>query len=141
LHANPDLRTLVAKVKAWMPAKILVVDDEPDTVTLLGMTLTRAGYIVLKATSGKAGLELAASDHPDLIILDIMMPDLSGLDVLKALRGQPGSNPPTVILFTAKSRMEDMIEGMEAGAYKYLVKPTSREKLLETVKAALADRK
>lgn len=124
-----------------MPAKILVVDDEPDTVTLLGMTLTRAGYIVLKATSGKAGLELAASDHPDLIILDIMMPDLSGLDVLKALRGQPGSNPPTVILFTAKSRMEDMIEGMEAGAYKYLVKPTSREKLLETVKAALADRK
>lgn len=124
-----------------MPEKILVVDDEPDTVTLLGMTLTRAGYTVLKATSGKAGLELVASEHPDLIILDIMMPDLSGLDVLKALREKPGSNPPTVILFTAKSRMEDMIEGMEAGAYKYLVKPTSREKLLETVKAALADRK
>ena len=122
-----------------MPAKILVVDDEPDTVTLLAMTLTRAGYTVLKANNGRAGLELALSERPDLVILDIMMPDLTGLDVLKALRGKYGAPPPIVILFTAKSRVEDMVEGMEAGAYKYLVKPTSREKLLETVKGALAD--
>jgi two-component system OmpR family response regulator len=120
-----------------MPEKILVVDDEPETVSLLGLTLSRAGYSVIKATSGRAGLDIAAREHPDLIILDIMMPDLSGLDVLKALRKV--YPVPPVIFFTAKSRVEDMIEGMEAGAYKYLVKPTSREKLLETVRAALAD--
>ena len=122
-----------------MSAKILVVDDEPDTVTLLAMTLQRAGYTVLKANNGKAGLELAFSERPDLIILDIMMPELTGLDVLKTLRGKYGTPQPIVILFTAKSRVEDMVEGMKAGAYKYLVKPTSREKLLETVRAALAD--
>jgi DNA-binding response OmpR family regulator len=120
-----------------MPEKILVVDDEPETVSLLGLTLSRAGYTVIKATSGRAGLDIAARERPDLIILDIMMPDLSGLDVLRALR-QIYAVPP-VIFFTAKSRVEDMVEGMEAGAYKYLVKPTSREKLLETVKTALAD--
>lgn len=120
-----------------MPEKILVVDDEPDTVSLLGLTLSRAGYTVIKATSGRTGLEIARRERPDLIILDIMMPDLSGLDVLKDLR-QVYPVPP-VIFFTAKSRVEDMVEGMEAGAYKYLVKPTSREKLLETVRAALAD--
>lgn len=120
-----------------MPGKILVVDDEPETVSLLGLTLSRAGYTVMKATSGGAGLDLATREHPDLIILDIMMPDISGLDVLKALR-KIYAVPP-VIFFTAKSRVEDMVEGMEAGAYKYLVKPTSREKLLETVRAALTD--
>ena len=122
-----------------MPAKILVVDDEPDTVSLLSITLGRAGYTVFKASGGKAALEIAAKEKPDLIILDIMMPDMTGIDVLRALRVSTGAPPPRVILFTAKSRMEDMIEGMEAGAYKYLVKPTSREKLLETVKVALAD--
>jgi two-component system alkaline phosphatase synthesis response regulator PhoP len=121
-----------------MTAKILVVDDEPDTVSLLSITLGRAGYTVLKANDGKSGLELAASEKPDLIILDVMMPDMTGLEVLRALR-RSQTTPPRVILFTAKSRTEDMMEGMEAGAYKYLVKPTSREKLLETVKAALAE--
>ncbi len=120
-----------------MPEKILVVDDEPDTVSLLSLTLGRAGYTVLKATSGRAGLDMAARERPDLIILDVMMPDLSGMDVLKALK-QTYAAPP-VIFFTAKSRVEDMVAGMEAGAYRYLVKPTSREKLLETVRAALAD--
>lgn len=120
-----------------MPERILVVDDEPDTVSLLSLTLGRAGYTVIKATSGRAGLDIAARERPDLIILDIMMPDLSGLEVLKALRHLYAV--PPVIFFTAKSRVEDMVEGMEAGAYRYLVKPTSREKLLETVKAALTD--
>jgi DNA-binding response OmpR family regulator len=122
-----------------MPEKILVVDDEPDTVSLLSLTLNRAGYTVLKATGGKACLDIAAKEKPDLVILDIMMPDMNGLDVLRELR-KIYAVPP-VIFFTAKSRVEDMVEGMEAGAYRYLVKPTSREKLLETVKAALTDLK
>ncbi len=122
-----------------MPETILIVDDEPDTVSLLSLTLTRAGYGVLKAANGRAGLEMAAKEKPDLIILDMMMPDLTGLEVIRALREHYAV--PPVIFFTAKARVEDMVEGMEAGAYRYLVKPTSREKLLETVKEALNDLK
>jgi|SRR3990172_10631010 len=120
-----------------MAEKILVVDDEPDTVSLLGLTLARAGYSVVKATSGKSCLDLAQKEKPDVIILDVMLPDMTGLDVLRALRSSADLTP--VIFFTARGRVEDMAEGLAAGAYKYLVKPTSRERLLETIKAALAD--
>ena len=123
-----------------MPSKILVVDDEVDTVNLLELTLTQVGYVVAKANSGRACLEAVAVEHPDLIILDIMMPDLSGLDVLKTLQETYGTyETPPVIFFSAKSRMEDRIEGLEAGAFKYLIKPTPRAQLLETIRAALAE--
>jgi len=122
-----------------MSEKILVVDDEPDTLSLLGMTLGRAGYSVVKASDGQMGLEQAIKERPNLIILDMMMPVMSGLDMLRALRTSYEAPLPPVIMFTAKSRVEDVVEGMEAGVYRYLVKPTSREKLLEAVKAALTD--
>ena len=122
-----------------MAEKILVVDDEPDTVSLLSMTLARVGYSVVKAMSGKSCLEQVQKEKPDLIVLDVMLPDMSGLEVLKALRA--GADATPVVFFTAKGRVEDMTQGLEAGAYRYLVKPTSRERLLETVKAALADSK
>ena len=121
-----------------MPAKILVVDDEPDTANLLSLTLTRAGYEVKQANNGKTALTLALQDPPDLVILDVMMPEVSGLDVLSALQKPPYTSPP-VILFTARGRFDDVNGGIEAGAFRYLVKPTSREKLLETVKAALTE--
>ena len=123
-----------------MPEKILVVDDEPDTVSLLAYTLTRAGYSVLKAHDGRSCLATVAAEAPDLIILDVMMPDMDGLQVLQALR-QSGQNHAPVVFFTAKGRAEDVLAAMEAGAFHYLVKPTSRDKLLETVRAALADRR
>ena len=121
-----------------MGAKILVVDDEIDTLNLMEITLKQAGYSVLKATDGESCLQMAEVEHPDLIILDIMMPNLSGMDVLKRLNLVYGR--PPIILFSAKNRIEDVIAGMEAGAYRYLVKPTLRAKMLETIKAALDDR-
>ncbi len=121
-----------------MRAKVLVVDDEPEVVRLLEVILNRAGYAVAKAYSGKECLTLLSQENPDLILLDIMMPGMSGIEVMGALRTiyRAASMPP-VIFLTAKGGMESMIEGMQAGAYKYLVKPTSREKLIEIVKAAL----
>ncbi|MGH2521975.1 MAG: response regulator transcription factor [Anaerolineales bacterium] len=120
-----------------MGAKILVVDDMVETLDLMEITLTQAGYTVLKAGDGKQCLEIAAHEQLDLIILDLMMPELSGLDVLKQINTMYGA--PPVIIFSAKYRIEDVIEGMEAGAFRYLLKPTSREKLLETVRAALVE--
>jgi DNA-binding response OmpR family regulator len=122
-----------------MPAKVLIVDDEQEVVRLLEVILTRAGYVVAKAYSGKECLSLLARENPDVILLDIMMPGMSGLEVMEALRSIYGTiSIPPVIFLTAKGGMESMIEGLQAGAYKYLVKPTSREKLIEIVKAALA---
>lgn len=123
-----------------MPEKILIVDDQVDTATLLSIALKRAGYEVFQAHSGQAALEQALNKKPDLIILDVMMPDMDGFAVLKTLSALSQTIPP-VILFTAKDEVEDVVKGMAAGAHSYLVKPTSREKLLETVKAALAEKK
>ena len=121
-----------------MSAKVLVVDDEPEVVRLLEVILKRAGYSVAKAYNGKECLSLLARENPDVILLDIMMPGMSGLEVMGALRTiYKAMTMPPVILLTAKGGMESMIEGLQAGAYKYLVKPTSREKLIEIVKAAL----
>lgn len=120
-----------------MAHTILVADDEPDTLDLLEITLGRAGYRVLKAHNGKEALELARREQPDLLLLDVMMPQMSGLDVLKTLRAE-GAAPP-VIVFSARGRADDLAAGIEAGAIQYLVKPTSRERLLEAVRAALAE--
>jgi DNA-binding response OmpR family regulator len=121
-----------------MPAKVLIVDDEAEVVRLLEVILTRAGYAVVKAYSGKECLALLTRENPDVILLDIMMPGMSGLEILESLRTIYGTvSIPPVIFLTAKGSMEAMIEGLQAGAYKYLVKPTSREKLIEIVKSAL----
>jgi DNA-binding response OmpR family regulator len=121
-----------------MPAKVMIVDDETEVVRLLEVILTRAGYSVAKAYNGKECLSLLTRENPDVILLDIMMPGMSGLEVMESLRGIYGTmSIPPVIFLTAKGSMESMIEGLQAGAYKYLIKPTSREKLIEIVKSAL----
>jgi len=120
-----------------MSHTILVADDETDTLDLLEITLGRAGYRVLRALNGREALDLARSERPDLVLLDIMMPQLSGLDVLAALRAD--GTPPPVIVFSARGRADDLAAGIEAGAVQYLVKPTSRDRLLEAVRVALAE--
>jgi DNA-binding response OmpR family regulator len=122
-----------------MGKKILIIDDEVDTLNLLGMTLSLAGHEIAKAYNGQLGISLISEFEPDAIILDVMMPDQSGIEVLNTIK-KLFVSPPPVIIFSARGRIEDMVEGMEAGAFKYLVKPVSRDKLLETVKSALSSR-
>lgn len=120
-----------------MPKTILVVDDEPDTTMLLSLTLKREGYQVLTADGGRACLELAVKHRPDLIILDVMMPDMSGKEVLKYLHRV--YKVPPVIFFTARDRVEDLRDGIQEGSFRYMFKPTSREKLLSTIREALSE--
>ncbi len=120
-----------------MTHTILVADDEPDTLDLLEITLGRAGYRVLRAVNGREALDVVRRERPDLLLLDVMMPQLSGLDVLKTLKAE-GAAPP-VILFSARGRADDLAAGIEAGAVQYLVKPTSRDRLLEAVRSVVAD--
>jgi len=84
------------------PKKILAIDDDPNTVELLGAMLETEGFQVLKAYGGEEGIALAQSDQPDLIILDLLMPGTNGFDVLDRLQGSSQTNHLPVVLFTIK---------------------------------------
>lgn len=120
-----------------MAVKVLVMDDEADTLNMLAMTLRLSGYEVATAETGKKTLGLVESFKPDVIVLDIMMPDITGIDVLKQLKKTLVKVPPTIFL-SASIKPADQADGIAAGAFTYLVKPVLRVKLIETIKAALA---
>lgn len=120
-----------------MAEKILVVDDDLDSLKLIGLMLQRNGYEVVAANSGTQALTRAASDKPDLIILDIMMPDMNGYEVSRRLRRNPETQNIPIIMFTAKTLIDDKVAGFEAGADDYLTKPTHPAELASRVKAIL----
>ncbi len=121
-----------------MSKKILVIDDHTETVRLIEMTLRRHGYHVVGFESGAGGLAWAAEELPDLILLDLMMPDMDGHAVCRKLREDRRLRDVPVIVFTAKSEVQDKKELFEAGANDYLVKPTRPSELLSRVAAILA---
>ena len=121
-----------------MAPKLLIVDDEADTLRLVSLMLDRQGYEILTAKDGKTALEIVTNEKPDLILLDVMMPDIDGVEVAKILRGNPETESIPIIMFTAKSRVEDKITGLEAGADVYLTKPTQPRELFAQVKAVLS---
>ena len=116
---------------------ILVVDDEPAIVQVIGQRLTGEGFQIRAASDGKAGLAALAdaSRQPDLLILDLMLPDMDGLDLLRSLR-QAGSSMPVIIL-TARDDDVDVIVGLELGADDYVVKPFNPRELAARVRAVL----
>ena len=107
--------------------KILIIEDEVKTIDYLKRGLTEQGYSVDAATDGPDGLHLASTGDYDAIILDIMLPGLDGISLLKSLR--PRNNTP-VIMRTAKDAVASRLEGFQAGADDYLVKPFSFLELL-----------
>lgn len=121
-----------------MPEKILIVDDDIDSLKLIGLMLQRHGYEVVAANAGNQALTKATSDHPDLIILDVMMPDMDGYEVCRRLRLNPDTRAIPIIMFTAKTLVDDKVAGFEAGADDYLTKPTHPAELASRVKAMLS---
>lgn len=120
-----------------MPTKILIVDDEIDSLKLIGLMLQRQGYDVAMAQNGQQALEGAISEDPDLIILDVMMPDMDGYEVCRRLREDERTEGIPIIMFTAKSMVDDKVTGFEAGADDYLTKPTHPAELAARVQAVL----
>jgi len=116
--------------------KILVVDDERAVRESLRRALELEGYEVELAEDGSQALErLAREDQPDAVILDVLMPGVDGLEVCRTLRTQ-GSRLP-VLMLTARTQVEDRVEGLDAGADDYLTKPFALEELLARVRALL----
>ncbi len=124
-----------------MPARLLVVDDEPGTARVTAELLRRSGYEVEVAHGGVEAVERARSAPPDLMVLDYEMPDLEGPEVLEQLRQQSGRVPfPVVILTGARRETAEQVLGLERGAADYVLKGSDRQLLLARIRRALRDR-
>ena len=117
-----------------MGTKIILVDDEPEILTLVRDYLSREGFIVLTAVNGSEGLELIEREKPDLVLLDWMLPGMSGLDMCKHLRE---TSTVPIIMLTAKSEEIDRVLGLEFGADDYIVKPFSLREMAARIKTVL----
>jgi DNA-binding response OmpR family regulator len=115
---------------------VLVVDDEPTIVEVVGRYLERAGYSTLAAADGSEALHLAEQGAPDLVVLDVMLPGLDGIEVMGKLHERPG-RPVPVILLTARGEEADRLVGLRRGADDYVVKPFSPAELVARVDAVL----
>ncbi|HEX6330983.1 MAG TPA: response regulator transcription factor [Actinomycetota bacterium] len=115
--------------------QILVVDDEPAVRDALERALRASGYVVATAADGQDGLDRMATERPDLVVLDILMPRLDGLEACRRLRASGDRTP--VLMLTARDAVGDRVEGLDAGADDYLVKPFALEELLARIRALL----
>jgi pilus assembly protein CpaE len=121
-----------------MTEKILIIDDDVDTLRLVGLMLQRQGYNIVAASNGEQGLMKAFEEKPDLILLDVMMPDMDGYEVTRRLRKNPTTVTTPILMFTAKTQIDDKVVGFEVGADDYLTKPTHPSELQAHVRALLA---
>jgi len=117
-----------------MPARVLVVDDEPAILATMAPLLRSRGYEVSTAMSGKAALESVERLDPDLVVLDLGLPDLDGVEVCRLLRD--GRSTPIIVL-SARGAESDKVAALDAGADDYVTKPFGAEELLARVRVAL----
>jgi len=117
-----------------MDERILIIEDDEEILRVLKRVLTYEGYIVDTALTGKAGLTLAGEQRPDLVVLDWMLPKMDGLEVCRRLQ-KLGNQP--IVMLTAKDTTQDRVEGLDAGADDYVVKPFEIDELLARIRALL----
>ncbi|MBI3762435.1 MAG: response regulator transcription factor [Chloroflexi bacterium] len=117
-----------------MSARILVVEDEQRIASMLQRGLIYEGYRVEVAGDGPTGLALARDNPPDIVILDWMLPGMDGLEVCRRLRA---GGPVPILMLTAKDAVADRVQGLDAGADDYLIKPFSFNELLARLRALL----
>jgi two-component system phosphate regulon response regulator PhoB len=119
------------------PARILVVEDERDIAALVAYHLTKEGYRVRTAETGREALDAVQADRPDLVLLDLMLPGFSGYEVLHEMRRHPEIAEVPIVVLTARRDEADRVKGLEAGADDYVTKPFSPRELVLRVAAVL----
>ena len=121
-----------------MKPKILVVDDEPDALEVLGFKLREAGFTPVFAKDGARALAAVRDERPALVVLDLMLPEVDGLEVCKLLRRDPTTASIPILMLTARAAEMDRIVGLELGADDYVTKPFSPRELVLRIKKLLA---
>ena len=122
-------------VRGDTTARVLIADDNTDMREYLSRLLSSTGYAVEAVTDGQHALERIRADVPDLVVSDVMMPRIDGLALVAALRTDPRTAAVPVVLLSARAGQEASIEGLQAGADDYLVKPFAAAELLARVRA------
>jgi two-component system alkaline phosphatase synthesis response regulator PhoP len=117
--------------------KILLVDDEPDILEIVGFHLKKEGYKIKKAKDGVEGVKKAKSFEPNLILLDIMMPNMDGIEACEKIRSIEGMENVIIAFFTARGEDYSQVAGFDAGADDYITKPVKPKVLVSKVKALL----
>jgi len=116
---------------------ILVVDDLPKNIQVVGAILSEAGYEVMPATSGPQALERAQGRLPDLILLDLMMPEMDGLEVCRRFQANPVTHDIPVLFLTASNELDHLVQAFRVGAVDYVTKPFNANELLARVRTHL----
>jgi CheY-like chemotaxis protein len=116
---------------------VLIVDDEPNVVDLVRVTLEDERVRVLDASDGAHAIEALSALQPDLVLLDVNLPDLSGFEICRWIRQDAGLTHTKVVMLTAAAQKEDLARGRAAGADHYLTKPFSPVRLLSLVEELL----
>ena len=117
--------------------KILLVDDEPDILEIVGYNLRNEGYEIYTAENGAKALEKAVKHKPHLILLDIMMPEMDGIEACEKIRSTPGLENTLISFLTARGEDYSQVAGFEAGADDYITKPVKPKILVSKVKSLL----
>jgi two-component system response regulator VicR len=124
----------------FVTKKIMIVDDEPDTVDLVKLVLETEGYGILVAYSGQEALDMIKVDRPDLVLLDIMMPQMDGWAVRKKIVDNEETKDIPVVMLTAKAQPIDKMIGLHVvGVTDYITKPFGRKELIDSVKRIVGE--
>ncbi|HEX4881832.1 MAG TPA: phosphate regulon transcriptional regulator PhoB [Porticoccaceae bacterium] len=121
-------------------ASVLIVDDEAAIRDMVAAALEVAGFLCLRAENARAAYALIVDERPDLVLLDWMMPEVSGIELLRRLRRDERTAELPVILLTAKTEEDNLVQGLDAGADDYVTKPFSPRELIARVRALLRRR-
>ncbi len=123
--------------RALKGARILIVDDDPDALAILRLSLEPEGYVLTQANNGLKALEICRQSLPQLVISDVMMPQMNGIQFVNALKAEVPDTYIPVLLVTALSEIDEKVEGLDAGADDYITKPFDFNELTARVRALL----
>ncbi len=138
LSGKPDgVEPTITSSEHSVPARVMVIDDSPDVVSVLARFLKNEGCVSMEAHSGKEGLAMLADQDVDLIFLDLMMPEMDGFEVFKALKSGPRNTDVPVIMMTARNDRDARAKAEQLGIRDFLSKPVFRNQLTQKLKAQL----